>query len=254
MPDLALPRAGYVICTEPRSGSSVLCQHLESTGLLGRPRSLLRYVDALEHPTVSDDVANPLHSATTENGVCGFKMFSAHFDLVQGQGWLKRIPDVQFVHLEREDLLGQAISMVKAMQTKHYRHSDTPGDEIAYDEAKIAFVLQRLALGHARWRAFFARNGIRPLYLSYEAVSGDPGRAVKAIAERVGIDLGDVVSASAMRIQRDATNDDWRERFLRGQSDIDRLEDLTAPAVRNTLATTVRTSARRMGLSRRSKA
>jgi len=113
-----VPRRSYLVCATPRSGSTLLCETLESTGIAGRPREyfealketgvprrpreyfwglrspeVLRLLphdaqldrDAERVPTWSrDDYAGHLDASiregTTPNGVFGAKMMWGYFD------------------------------------------------------------------------------------------------------------------------------------------------------------------------------
>jgi LPS sulfotransferase NodH len=229
-------KAGYAICTEERSGSNLLCHHLESTNVLGKPFEVFKNAATVARlrRAGASSLFDHLKPATTPNGVYGFKLFSGHFDFISGTDWLERLPGLRFVYLERLDLLGQAISLVKATQTRSYRASVDPVAEPVYDGGAIAFTLQRLTLAQARWRIFFATNDLRPLRLSYEEVCEDPPAAVRAIAARLGVDLGGIASsAPAMRVQRDAVSDLWRERYVEEARSLRRLVPLGFNALRN---------------------
>jgi LPS sulfotransferase NodH len=235
--------AGYVICTEERSGSNLLCHHLESTGVLGKPYEVFKYATAVARlrQARASDLYDHLKLATTANGVFGFKLFSGHFDFITGTDWLERLPALQFVYLERRDLLGQAISLVKATQTRSFRAYVTPMAQPLYDRAAIAFALRRLTLAHARWKIFFATNDLRPLHLTYEEVCDDPMAAVRSIAEKVDVDVAGIVSsAPAMRVQRDAVSDEWRERYVQDAGDLRRIAPLGFSALRNSGGTVAR--------------
>lgn len=236
-------KAGYVICTEERSGSNLLCQHLESTNLLGKPHEAFKSaadVARLRRAGASA-LYDHLKPAATANGVFGFKLFSGHFDFITGTDWLERLPALQFVHLQRRDLLGQAISLVKALQTRSFRASVAPTAEPFYDHGAIAFALKRLTLADARWKIFFATNDLRTLQLTYEEVCDDPMAAVRSIAHRVGVDVAGIVSsAPAMRVQRDCISDEWRERYVRDAGSLRRLAPLGFSALRNSAGTVVR--------------
>ncbi|MEO0372779.1 MAG: Stf0 family sulfotransferase, partial [Pseudomonadota bacterium] len=47
----ALPQAGYIICTTPRSGSTMLCRMLAATDRMGVPDSYFRKEDLVEWAT-----------------------------------------------------------------------------------------------------------------------------------------------------------------------------------------------------------
>jgi LPS sulfotransferase NodH len=245
-------KTGYVICTEERSGSNLLCHHLESTAVLGNPYEAFKHAAAVARlrRVGACGLYEYLKPATTTNGVYGFKLFSGHFDFITGTDWLERLPALQFVYLERRDLLGQAISLVKAIQSRSFRASVPPVAETFYDRAAIAFALKRLTLAQARWRIFFATNDLRPLHLTYEEICDDPMGAVRSIAERVGVDLAGIVSsAPAMRVQRDAVSDEWRERYVEDAGSLRRIAPLGFSALRNSGGAVARNIAGRFSIS-----
>lgn len=227
-------KRGYVICTAARSGSNFLAQLLTSTGELGRP---LEYFNGparrtLDHPDYSDDPETQLQVITklgaTENGIYGFKLFIHQFDLVSQTRWAVRLPNLAFVHLERRDVLGQAISWARARQTGQYRSTSASGGLPVYDGPTIAHCLSIIISEQARWRAYFAVNGLTPLTMFYEDLMDDPDAAVEAMGRlmrlpgpphpnRALIDLA---------IQRDDLSAEWRARFLAEHGDLNVPVDL----------------------------
>lgn len=212
-------RKGYAICTDARSGSSLLSRALFSTGRLGDPREHFHdraYVRALRRRNGLGEV---LDCATTPNGVFGLKVFAPHFDVSRGLDWAT-LPGLRFVHLTRTDLLGQAISLARARQTSKFKSYQVSTAEPRFRGRAIAAALAEIAYGRARWDCFFARNGIEPLRLTYEAVVSAPQAAATAVAELIGL-TGPVTVDLAkfdLAIQRDAVSDQWRARFLAERS------------------------------------
>jgi len=211
------PRRGYAICTEARSGSVFLSQLLRSTGRLGKPWEFFH--DAAVARTVVADPAALLRQAreaATENGIYGLKVFTPHFDMVVDARWAERLPGLAFVHLVRRDLLGQALSLARALQTGQYKGDQPASPPPRYDRALIADCLARIAWGQARWESWFARNGISRLKLVYEEVMAAPQAAVDAVAALVGLDGPAILDLSqvAVRIQRDSASAEWRARFV----------------------------------------
>lgn len=221
------PCRGYVICSEHRSGSTFLCELLTSAGLLGRPDEFFRSPEFCVRVEQDPDLlANILRQATTPNGVYGLKVFSNQFDMTMKARWVSRLPNLHFIHLERRDLLGQAISYVKAIQTKRYWSEHAPCGEPRYDRRAIARHLARIADGQARWRRYFARNGIRPLWLIHEDIVADPQGAVDAVAAHLGVGEPTDIDHSFVRagIMADAVSDQWRSRFVAEAADLDYLD------------------------------
>ena len=171
-------------------------------------------------------LAQALDLGTTANGIYGLKLFVDHFDDMAPTQWLSRLPALTLVHLTREDVLGQAISAAKADQTQRYRSTHPAIGPSLYDARAIRANLNYLVMADARWRAFFARNQLAPLRLTYERVAEDPPGAVRAIAARLG--LGEQIQIDrtkvSLQIQRDAETLAWRERFCSEHGDLGYLD------------------------------
>lgn len=226
-------KRGYLLCTEHRSGSTLLCELLQSTGKLGCPDEYLKdhkLCFKLERdPTLFEDI---LSRATSTNGVYGIKVFGQQFDVSAKARWIEHLPSLQFIHLERTDILGQAISFVKATQTDQYWSRSNQKRKPVYDRRAIERHLVRAAENQARWRCYFARNGINPLLITYEQLVTDPQGSVEAVARHIGIDEPVLIAqrGDPLAIQRDETSRHWRDRFLAEAADRSYLDHFSGPA------------------------
>jgi LPS sulfotransferase NodH len=224
---------GYAICTQPRSGSNLLCQYLASTGCLGYP---LEYFNgsgrrALGMPDFPDDPQQQidfiLRRGATGNGIYALKLFAHQLDVVAASlRWTEMLPSLKLVYHERRDLLGQAISWARAMQTGQYRSTQPMQGAAAYDGRSILDRLLTIVRDRARWEAFFARVGISPLRTVYEDVVADPCTQVRRVAELV--EVADPVAIDPTRVdlamQRDALSEAWRRRFHEEFGDPNRMD------------------------------
>jgi trehalose 2-sulfotransferase len=221
---------GYAICTEPRSGSAFLARLLASTGVLGRPAeyfntSAIRVAQGIpDYPADPEaQLAEIPRLGASANGVYGVKVFSVHFDAVRATRWTQRLPALSFIYLERLDLLGQAMSHVRAMQTQQWTSAWAAEGVPAYDRQAINNELVRLVRAQARWRYYFARNSVRALHLVYEQVMRAPQETAEAVARLIGLAETPRVDLDQLRdhkIQRDALSDAWRARFIAESRDL----------------------------------
>jgi LPS sulfotransferase NodH len=159
----------------------------------------------------------------TPNGVYGLKIFTHQFDFAKSTRWAARLPSLSFVYLERRDLLGQAISHVRALQTQQWISRVAAAVAPTYDQASINGQLVRLASGHARWRNYFARNGLPVLCLTYEAFVQSPQETVEAVGRWIGLSETpriDISQLGGLEIQRDALSEAWRARFIAETRDL----------------------------------
>lgn len=229
-----IPTRGYAICTAPRSGSNFLSQLLSSTRQLGRPLEYFngpgrRYFDDPDYPDDrSAQVEKILTMGATPNGVYGLKIFAHQHDWVEGEvRWTALLPDLRFIFLRRRDMLGQAISWARALQTGQYRHGQAPTGEAAYDGQAILDRLRAIATEYARWEMYFARNQIAALRFVYEDVASEPQWAVESVGR-----LFDLHQISAeprhigVVVQRDAISENWRRRFVEEFGDLNSVDRL----------------------------
>ncbi|HXH21580.1 MAG TPA: Stf0 family sulfotransferase [Dehalococcoidia bacterium] len=217
---------GYAICTAPRSGSNWLCQLLTSTGVLGRP---LEYFNGparreLDDPSFPDDPRQQLDRVFTQgataNGVYGLKLFAQQRRQIEPTvDLLRDLPNVSFVFLRRRDVLGQAISWAKALQTLRYRSTQPQRGQAAYSFDAIAERLRSLDQEYADWAAYFGRHPIRPLEVYYEDMLVAPQSVVDKIAKLVGVNESAIVRPTLidLEVQRDEATEEWRRRFFADQ-------------------------------------
>src|SRR5215216_1000850 len=184
---------GYAICTVPRSGSNWLGQLLTSTGVLGNP---LEYFNGaarrqLTDPLYPDDpqqqVELLLTMGKTPNGIYGVKLFASQFQEIESKIRLTRdLPNLRFIFLRRRDLLGQAISWARALQTNQYRANQPVQGESSYDRVFILDRIRQIVQEYAQWNAYFARTGISPMELLYEDMLNDPRPAIARVSSLFG--------------------------------------------------------------------
>ena len=224
-------RGSIVLATGERTGSEWLCQLLAATERLGRPAELLnpgwfgRFIH--DYPRDVVGAAAVAHRAgVTGNGVFCMKLHSQHFDrLVEAKVPLEQVfPNPVFVWLTRKDKLGQAISLCRARQSRRYHEywgSDAPE---AYDGESLSRILNEVTMLAMRWDCYFARNGVDPLHVTYEALQADPHGVIRSIGALVGVEIDSFVAQESLKVQRDRTSDEWRARFLSQTRDLSRFE------------------------------
>ncbi len=241
----------YVICTSPRSGSTLLCRLLAATGKAGDPDS------HFHNPSISDwlsdfdltpddsaaerDVLSAIFEAARERGtgntgIFGLRLQRHSFDFFIRQmeilhprfssdreRFQAAFGDTLFIHLTRANKLEQAVSLVKATQTGLW-HRAPDGTELerlsaprepVYDADEIARHLVELTAMENDWEDWFDREKIDPMRITYDALSADSVAALSRILDRLGLDRASAkgISPPVAKLA-DATNRSWMERFL----------------------------------------
>jgi len=240
----------YVICTSPRSGSTLLCTLLAATGVAGNPGSYfhepslsdwLRYFDLAPDPSATErDVLAEIFRAAMAKGSLDTGMFGLRLQRHSFDFFTEKLAvlhpefsrDTQrlqaafgrtlFVHLTRRDKVEQAVSHVKADQTGLW-HAAPDGTELerlslpqklVYDADKIRARYDELSAYDRAWEDWFAAEEIGPLCLTYEALSKDPIETLRQTLDELGLDraaAGGVAPGVAKLA--DKTSRDWVARF-----------------------------------------
>jgi LPS sulfotransferase NodH len=270
-------RTSCVICTLPRSGSWLLAEALQSTGVAGRPEEYFRqdwlwryawhgrleFEHLLDHwpPARAKGLTRPgpgeidvggfitqvRRIATTGNGVLGIKVhlqqlddlvLDAHRAGVGGRSHEQMLstwfPNPRYVLLTRRDLLRQAISHYRAVETRRWwaagawpadgdRPAPSPcGQPDAHRDqehgpADLSQVEQFRSIAvrqEERWRSILAAAGAAVLELAYEDLAADPAAAVNAVLRHLGLpESPDPAPGSRLRRQADAVTEQTVRRY-----------------------------------------
>lgn len=241
----------YMICTSPRSGSTLLCRLLREAGHAGWPGShfhepfLNKWMDAYE--LKEDDFetrtaaleavfAAAVNHGTGQSDVFGLRMQRHSFGFFMSQldvlfpslaNDKARIQaafgQTLFVYLTRENKLDQAISYVKATQSGLW-HIAPDGTELerlsesqepVYDATAISSVLESFERMETEWQTWFQNEGIEPLRVTYDDLSAAPYATLKAILRALGLQHDHIEEGVPPTARlADATNKEWGERFL----------------------------------------
>lgn len=208
------PPVRYVLATTSRVGGHFLSQLLTGLGA-GEP---LEYFGSFEHgrltggaPIDWSEYIDTLYRHRSTNGVFGVKMgFLNLVPFLVHKSWHGQFADWRWVYLQRDDVLAQAASMVKATQTGEWSFAENKCGR--YDPMQLWEAVRFLMRDRMRWDLFFSIFGIQPLRVTYEEIDRD----VVAAADRVRLYLGldnrhlSLNGIDMMKKQATAQNADWK--------------------------------------------
>lgn len=229
------------MCGTPRTGSTYLCDLLASTGVAGYPASYFREPDQQDWarrfgvPVSADGsfdyrclARGAVRAGATPNGVFAARVMWGTVKVIveglAGSSPLRRDVDVLshafgpliFVHLRREDVVGQAVSWARAEQTGYWQQGDTAHGEPRLDLDQVDGLVRTVREHNARWSAWFSRQGVQPHVVSYEDLIDDPRRAVRGILDRLEVQaLAGWRPRSTRARQADELNREWVRRYRR---------------------------------------
>jgi LPS sulfotransferase NodH len=222
----------FVICSTPRTGSTMLADLLADTGLVGRADEFFgepfrqNVVPGLTRSGFDDYLVGCTRNA--RQGTFGIKL---HWDQIEVFLYLLRLrrglrglgdaqvleavfPATSFVFLTREDVLAQAVSFWKAMATGKWVDEQSFAAEPVFDAGRIAGRVRRIEEHNAGWRQWFEANGVEPLHVTYEEVAADPAGAARRVLAFIGVDVPDDLRVEPRtERQADAVNDEWIRRY-----------------------------------------
>ncbi len=159
---------------------------------------------------------------TTPNGVFALKVHGSAFREWTAQYGLDlnrwSVP-VSWVHLERDDLLAQAVSFTIATQTRKFSSLQSAQAVPTYDPATIEARLASSRVDRGFWRRYFQEQRIEPLQLTYERLVSDYEGSVRAVLELVDVDI-DVVPPPQLERLSNHVNHEWIERFTEERPDL----------------------------------
>lgn len=231
------PTSSYLVCGTPRSGTSLLCGLLAGTGVAGRPEE---YFWRGDEPFWSErwgvsGFADYLRAAvahgSTPNGVFGAKVMWSYLPDLLGklaalpggrglddQALLERaFPGLRFLWIWRDDVVAQAVSWSKAIQTNVWFAADdrAPASEPPrFDFRQIHELVSEAEAGRTGWERWFQEHGIEPLPMRYEDLVADKAGTIRRALAFLGIpapaDLRIKVSTAR---QADALNHEWAARY-----------------------------------------
>jgi LPS sulfotransferase NodH len=200
------PRRAFVLCSSPRSGSTLLSEALVAVGA-GVP---IEYLDPTNAMAVCwrrwgccdlGCYLRCLHRHRTIDGTFGLKAHWYHLTAGAGpdasdEPPLERVaaaltaiaPGLTAVRVQRCDRRRQALSWLRAERTGRWftlpgqpppEVPDIPDDEV---DRRLA----RLEREEAAWTELLARLGVEPLVVTYEDLCADRDGVVGAVARHVG--------------------------------------------------------------------
>ncbi len=242
-------RSSYLICATPRTGSYLLCNLLESTGVAGRPTEYLLagyrkfWTEQWGTSTYREYHERVLCAGTTPNGVFGTKVHGAQLleflRLATGQARMRAedrpavvaswFPDPTYIWSRRRDPVAQSVSWAKARQTNLWWDTDEPPapplgvprpDALRFDFGLIERSMYSLVEWDGVWRTYFDATGIDPLIVWYEDMLGDYRGTVDRVMRALGVRPEHAVDAVSpgFRRQADRTSQAWVSRFKRLES------------------------------------
>ncbi len=121
--------------------------------------------------------------------------------------------EAKIILLDRTDKIGQAISLVRAMQTGAWFSGDEPRDLARFDAAQIEWAIHRNNQEMSAWERMLDRSGIIPFRVNYEQILDDRDSVIAGICLYLGAQLqgnARVVLPVELERQSNSQSEKWR--------------------------------------------
>jgi LPS sulfotransferase NodH len=246
---LASQRSGSTLLVESLRATGVagepqeFFQYLPATSQAPQPRewfagvedeTILRLLDPLDAGTPDIAPAEVWRDyirtvGRTPNGVWGGKLMWNQTPLLlhraaglpnrSGDGLLAAMRDVigrdpVLAHVYRPDVVSQAVSFWRAVQTRVWRGRPDPVRDARaeYHAGAIAHVITMLRDQEKSWRAWFDEEGIAPIDVSYPVLWRNLTEVVGTVLEALGLDP-ELAPKPVLERQADQRSDEWVDRY-----------------------------------------
>lgn len=216
-------RKSFIIYFTARSGSTWLKELLEGTGRLGKPGELFapRRAERFEGKPLAEQVAF-VRSRNVRGGVFGAELTWGQITRTFGDAatFLSFFRDAAPVFLIREDVVMQAISVVRKRQTRVGHIRGDGGETLKtidgmgeYNGDDILRAASGFVRAEKNFDEMFAAHDLSPLRLSYERVVSNPLGAVNAICRHLGEPEVEALPPSEQQTLRTDKSYAYAERF-----------------------------------------
>jgi LPS sulfotransferase NodH len=223
----ALPRTCYIVCTVPRSGSSLLCEGLCLTGLAGAPteffdrNTLLSFWERWRVKTFDDYLGALLKKKTGPNGVFGCKVhYPQYEDFLEDRDFSALFPNLKYIYVRRRDRVAQAVSYSRAIRSGQWSSDQAPiNPRPRFDFDHVNSMLEAIRSDERRWEALFEKKGIEPYRIDYENLAAAYAGTVREVLDFLGIEASREIRVPqpTLRRQADRQSEKWIQRYRRIQ-------------------------------------
>jgi LPS sulfotransferase NodH len=240
------PRVSYVICATPRSGSHLLAEALQTTGLAGAPDEYLLCDDdgRLQNEqgliaerygkmTLDEFRSLILKLGSTPNSVCGLIIMWHYLpDILRNYRQLpqyQRMKDPElmdallvnprYILLIRRDRVAQAVSWARAFQTGIWSQPEgvsvVPRQEPRFDFQLIDRLHRRVLASEVGWANFFKMCDVEPYKVVYEDLVEAYEQTALSALDYLEIPYPESLAFGERKLQKqaDGLNDAWAERY-----------------------------------------
>jgi len=234
-------KLSYTIWFSQRTGSTLLCQALESTGIAGIPREwfncppdLLTTFKKADHTELQEYL---FKLGTTKNGIFAINhsFYEPHFTQLietlqkfpacpptaekRTDVWGQVFPNHHHIFITRRNKVRLAVSWWRAIQSGEWhipigeqRKSVDLSNAYSFDA--INHLYMECSMREAGIQEFFAEGGITPLNIFYEDFDQNYEGTIRTVLDYLELDSISVgITPPTLKKTADAISEEWVQRF-----------------------------------------
>ena len=209
-------------CTN-RCGSNLMADYLRQTGIFAGLNEFLN-ADTMANQvgkngctSLPDYISHLVFKVTPkQDRLFGVKASWDQLAMLLRARIPSMFPGIRVVHVWRQDLVGQAVSLLIASQTNKWTslQQATTDQEPHFDSHRIDKIMQSIRSGNDQLAMIASALSLCTASVCYEDLLEDPLAALQRVARRFDLDLGDwVPGRPAIAKQADALNEQFVRRF-----------------------------------------
>jgi trehalose 2-sulfotransferase len=229
-------KLSYIVASTPRTGSYLLCEGLEKSGIAGRPTEAFspdfqgiwqRRWGMGQDVGFAEYLQAAIRYGTTSNGVYGLKIHWMHVEKLAAQAGFAGaydeildhlFPASRFVHIIRQDRRAQALSYYRALVTNEWwqiegiENDQSNGANPVFNASAILALERQLLRQDEAWNEYFRKRNLEPLVVEYEVLASDYHAQVARVLSFLGLDSSVAFALCLPRLvrQSDALSSSWR--------------------------------------------
>ncbi len=178
-----------------RSGSNLLSEYLRSVDGLGGFREMLNWKQVLNRAEAGDITGFPdymRHLVDEFGGEAGFGIKASHSQIAMLIRWniLAMFPSVKVIHIRRQDVVAQAVSLHFALSTGTWTSSQDSGAPpvVDYDYDALCSRMAQVFESNTKIELVCAAAGLERHTIIYEQLIGRPNPAMRGALSFLGLD------------------------------------------------------------------
>lgn len=241
-----LKTRSYLICTEPRTGSTLLSDGLTGTGIAGMPDEYFGFGKDKDYWLTRFDAQNDfdyidqlVKKTSSSNGVFGAKVHWNHTKHLKenlvvalrnelsnaGSAELEfllrtKLQSPQYVWLRRKNKIAQAISFYRASRSGVWRsikgRSDqynVPDEALEFDPDAIDQFVKIFQKMDFSWNNYFRINRITALMIFYEDLAANYELVIRGVLKFLKLPMDVNIPESTLDRQSDGRSLDWERNY-----------------------------------------